>query len=1072
MSEFGSTSGNLRSVTGDLAIDRLCNEFEDAWRASQSPRIEDFLSRADSSVRASLLNELLAIEVFHRQKLGATIDLSEYRSRFPELSEDVLASAVAASGRFDVDPDTVHYEASNTKVSLTPASPPARTAAPERIGDYEILHELARGGMGVVYKAKQSRLDRIVALKMILGGVYADPEMIERFTREATALAQLQHPNIVQIYEVNEHDGQPYFSLEFVEGGSLAQKLSGTPMPPKDAAALVETLAAAIDAAHEKGIIHRDLKPANVLLTKDGTPKITDFGLAKKMEDDGRTRTGAIMGTPSYMAPEQASGLVKELGPLADVYALGAILYEALTGRPPFKGATLLDTLEQVRSTEPVPPSRLQTKCPRDLETICLKCLQKEPSRRYSTALTLAQDLRRFQEGRPIRAQPVSRSEIAWRWCQRNPVVAGLLTVVVILGIAVTIVSVVSAVQSRKSATAPKKERDEKDRERLGAIGARDRARGVLESMVSEESLDQLSRARRLSTPQRQFLESMVSYYREYAAEAPATPEESRRQALAYVQMGKMLQILGKHQDAAESYRVALPIYASLQSSGEMQQLDHRQWGVAHNNLGVVQLKLGEWHQSRIALVEGLRIREQIIAADPKNLTIAAEIAASHSNLAVLMGRMGDLNGKKKELLAAVAIMERVNSLRADNAEFESVLGRLKSNLGELHMNLGEWPDARKQLQDTQQLQAALTKRLPEVHEYAYEYSLTLQNTAVMHRANQNRDAAQQANSNAIRELERLRRDRPSVPEYARELAAAQNMLSELLLAAGDQKGATEMCQAAMKIRQQLVDENPGVVEYLSDLALSYQYYGNILAMGNDAALTRKVRLESLRLFERLVQENPVNSDFAISLGGAYCNFGLDELDRGNLEEGVKQLNKAIHTLEPVHAKNPNDRTARNFLRNSHWARAESLDKLKKHAAAKADWDRTMQLDEGPDTPIIHATHLSSLAKNFRINDAIAETERLLNEKDAPGIVCYAGACVYALAVREQLMKEKGIPTDDAKATIEKQSARALQLLELALTRKYDKITDAIHDGDLASLRKRADFQAFLKKLPTTPKKP
>jgi serine/threonine-protein kinase len=249
--------------------------------------------------------------------------------------------------------------------------------------------------MGVVYKARQRGLGRIVALKMILHAEHAGEQERQRFQAEAEAVARLQHPNIVQIHEVGEQHGLPYFSLEFCPGGSLADKINGTPLPADEAARLLQTLAQSMETAHQAHVIHRDLKPANVLLTADGTPKITDFGLAKKLDVQGQTHTGAVMGTPSYMAPEQAGGQ-KDIGPAADVYALGAILYELLTGRPPFKAATTLDTIMQVVSDEPVPPRRLQSKIPRDLETICLKCLQKQPSRRYASAAALAEDLRRF----------------------------------------------------------------------------------------------------------------------------------------------------------------------------------------------------------------------------------------------------------------------------------------------------------------------------------------------------------------------------------------------------------------------------------------------------------------------------------------------------------------------------------------------------------------------------------------------------------------------------------------------------------------------------------------------------
>jgi WD40 repeat protein len=317
-------------------------------------------------------------------------------------------------------------------------------AVPPVVPGYEVLDELGRGGVGVVYKARQLSLNRLVALKMVLAGSHAGLFDLVRFRAEAEAVAQLQHPNIVAVHEVGKAGGLPFLSLEYVAGGNLAQKLGGVPQLPLAAAALVEKLARAVHHAHAHGIVHRDLKPANVLLGADGTPKITDFGLAKRLDDLGQTQTGAILGTPSYMSPEQAKGK-KDVGPAADIYALGSILYEMLTGRPPFRAATPLDTVMQVIADEPVSPRRLQPKLPRDLETICLECLRKEPHRRYGSAEALADDLARFREDRPIVARPASRLEHAWRWCRRNPVVAALLT----LGVAGVVVAALLLYQER-----------------------------------------------------------------------------------------------------------------------------------------------------------------------------------------------------------------------------------------------------------------------------------------------------------------------------------------------------------------------------------------------------------------------------------------------------------------------------------------------------------------------------------------------------------------------------------------------------------------------------------------------
>jgi serine/threonine-protein kinase len=297
-----------------------------------------------------------------------------------------------------------------------------------RISGYEVDSVLGRGGMGIVFRARHLGLNRLVALKMTLDGAYAGTVEWERFKREAEAAAALRHPNVVPIYDIGDVDGRPYFTMELVDGGSLSQRLAGRPQPPQAAAELMATLSGAVQAAHACGIAHRDLKPANVLLTTDGTPKISDFGLSRRLDGQASvSQSGIPIGTPSYMAPEQAQGKAGAIGPAVDVYALGAILYELLTGRPPFRAATAVETLQQVLLQDPAPPSRLNDKVPRDLETICLKCLHKEPGRRYTTAAALADDLQRFGEGRPIQARPVGHTERLWRCVRRNPTAAALL---------------------------------------------------------------------------------------------------------------------------------------------------------------------------------------------------------------------------------------------------------------------------------------------------------------------------------------------------------------------------------------------------------------------------------------------------------------------------------------------------------------------------------------------------------------------------------------------------------------------------------------------------------------------
>jgi serine/threonine protein kinase len=477
------------SVERRAAVAAAVDAFDDAWQhhPDQPPDISAFLPEA-SDVRSPILIELACIDLERRLKHGLPVQVEWYLHAFPELAGDAgvvwallvvecthrrlgpEAAAAEYQRRFPQHqgwlataswqappvgtrerspaPQTGADPARTTPAAA--AAPPGQTPGLPAVPGYEVLSVLGHGGMGVVYQARQVRLGRVVALKMILAGGHAGAAALARFQAEAEAVARLQHPGIVQIHETGVHDGLPYFSLEFCPGGSLDRKLQGTPLPPPAAARLTELLARAMQAAHDQNVLHRDLKPANVFLlpARDGDgiaiadpsgqtahylPKIGDFGLAKKLEADpadGLTQPGAVMGTPSYMAPEQAGGKVSALGPATDVYALGAILYDLLTGRPPFRSATVAETLRQVIHDEPVPPSRLNPGIPRDLETIALKCLQKEPGKRYGSARELAEDLGRYLRGEPVQARPVGRLERGWRWCRRNPLVASLMTAV------------------------------------------------------------------------------------------------------------------------------------------------------------------------------------------------------------------------------------------------------------------------------------------------------------------------------------------------------------------------------------------------------------------------------------------------------------------------------------------------------------------------------------------------------------------------------------------------------------------------------------------------------------------
>ncbi len=391
-------------------------------------------------------------ETARRQRI--VVDLAELCADCPHLLDELRARIESVTtmehilGVGDVDPSHARTFVAGAPSSSEPEPLP-------KIDGYELIRIIDRGGMGIVFEAVQFKLGRTVAIKMITGD-HLRPKLVARFRAEAEAAARLQHPNFVQIFEVGQVQDRPFFSMEYVAGGSLAERLANHPLGAREAAQLVETLALAVHAAHERGIVHRDLKPANVMLTIDGTPKIADFGLAKRLDDDsGHTNTGEILGTPSYMAPEQAEGKKDQIGPHTDVYALGAILYELLAGKPPFQGASPIESLRLVVTQEPIAPTRLAPATPRDLESICLKCLEKTPAQRYASALALAEDLRRFLSGHPVVARHIGPPQRVWKWIRRHPqsvALYGLLGVIVLIPVVVMLGNHRANAQLRRTA--------------------------------------------------------------------------------------------------------------------------------------------------------------------------------------------------------------------------------------------------------------------------------------------------------------------------------------------------------------------------------------------------------------------------------------------------------------------------------------------------------------------------------------------------------------------------------------------------------------------------------------------
>ncbi len=664
---------------------------------------------------------------------GETADVSAGDTTAKEVSR---AEPIDPNETVDVVPDDRTTPPTDDTAAHLPGSglPRGGQIGPDLPG-YAILGVIGRGGMGVVYKARDISLDRLVALKMVLAGVHASPEQLARFSIESQAVAQLQHPGIVQIYEVGEHDGLPYFSLEYVASGSLAKKIGGKPQPTREAAGMVRDLALTMREAHRRNIIHRDLKPANVLLTPDGQPKITDFGLAKRLDADSQqTQTGAVMGTPSYMAPEQAWGQTHQIGPLTDLYALGAILYEMLVGRPPFQGASPLETLELVRTAEPVPPTRLQPKIPIDLETICLKCLQKDPAKRYADTSALAEDLERFLDGRPILARPVGAVERLARWCRRNPKFAALTATVAALLVTVAAVSSSAAVSldrlngqlvesNRAEATA----RGAAEANERAALDARDleakarkkerEAREKAEKLVAlalQQNKNALDSQRTISVLifqrlrdvagtqelREELLRTSLNGLRANmkvvellgavgAPDKAAAATATRTLAGIYQRAGGLMEDFGRYDEALRYYRQMDELAESLAASNPG-QIDLRK------PLASSKVTLGEFELNRLLdakaalrhLEQNLALRREFLASEPGDDEARRGVCNALGKLARVWLKLGDPVKASSYYQEEIALRGQIGAKLAGEVEFRRETAGLEEKLGDLYVTL------------------------------------------------------------------------------------------------------------------------------------------------------------------------------------------------------------------------------------------------------------------------------------------------------------------------------------------------------------------------------------------------
>lgn len=799
VAEPGDSSGNITLVTGSSAtpfqfrenfddlsaslndqIELLAGELRARWRRGDRVRIETLGPLFEQlAANEEQLLDLVYHEILLREEFGERPQLDEYAARFPGQVERLQRLFAVHGAIEDHWAEELQNELSSARAPSLSSEEQAtgpqvadestdwdhdreakRAKWPRRERDqmpvdappgYELLEEIGRGGMAVVFRARQRILNRTVALKMLLGGTIASREVLARLQQEARAVAQLQHPGIVQIHEVGEHRGLPYLSLEFVAGGTLHEWLDGQPLPPQDAARLIEQLARTTHFAHERGIVHRDLKPANVLLTQrpaglragltirlddsspvtpssdmNPQPKISDFGLARVLGTrSDLTATGQVLGTPSYMAPEQAAGVSDEASAALDIYSLGAILYELLTGRPPFRGATLFDTLEQVRSNEPVPPRRLQPRTPRDLETICLKCLAKAPERRYSTAVELAEDLRRFQQGEPISARPSSGLERGWKWIRRYPAIASLASLAVLLAVAGVAGVVREADRANRNEVQARSQRDAARRQ--GDLARQERDEAQRQKQRADEQLLRTQEQQRLAEEERQ---------RAVAAQAQA--EANYQRALnvvnALVQLGDELRHQPRQQTVSRRiYDETLKFYEGFLSERANDPALQLQVASALIRAGEIRASLNESGKSSELYERGIQHLEQITAGDPAHTGALFLLSGAYWHLANLQRGQGASHESLESYRRSIAAHDALLRLRPGNTLH--LIGKANAILNECIVlrQLGRREEALARYQQAEAIERQLVATEPanthvqgELSQLLHDYSDTL----------------------------------------------------------------------------------------------------------------------------------------------------------------------------------------------------------------------------------------------------------------------------------------------------------------------------------------------------------
>ena len=891
-----------------------------------SPLIDD--SVGDDSLGA------LVSDYLEAARTGLYPDRNAVREAHPELARDLerFFAAHDAVERLARPLREVAQAARITGLGNTYDAPGSGLLArPIEFGDYVLLEVLGSGGMGIVYRARHRELKRDVALKQIITGPLASAADVQRFRNEAEAAAPLEHANIVPVHEVGEQDGRHYLTMRLMEGGSLATHLKDYQSDPRGAARLVATVSHAVHHAHQRGTLHRDLKPSNILLDGADMPHVTDFGLARRIgEDSTLTGSDVILGTPSYMAPEQAAGRAKEVTTATDVYGLGSILYALLTGRPPFRGDSVLETLEQVRSSDPESPRRLNLRVDRDLETVVLKAMAKVPAARYATALEVAKDLERWLSGKPIEAQPVGPVVKTWRWAKRNRGVASLLA-------ALVVVLTFGAVWILR-------ERSEALNQSAIALLERDKtlenqriARQVIGEFVTEIATMGLANEPRQEKLLREKLTKAAQYFEALTRQDTAEPATREDAGHAYLRLGQIHSLLGELRAAEQSFRKALKVFERLQA--DYPRVHAYQHGLidAMNELArvlVTQKDMAQIGEAKSLYQQAIELCERLVDESPEDPEARQLLARNYLDLADLLRETGRFDESNAAYERTLSIVEPLKVAYAHVAVYRQLLGKTHRNRGVLLLTNNRRNQAGQALEHARATYQELCDEFPADPRYRHELAGAARILAIHYHEIHQREKAEPLHRLAVRLHATLVDDFPSVPSYRLELAIDRGALSNFLEKTGRAKEARQEIEQAIAIEERLIAAYPSAPKYREIAGKLRNNFGVLLQKAGQLAEAEAIFRQNPKLWEELVDRYPEVSPYKNEKSLAMYSLTDVLLARGKYSEAQSFAERAIDYGQEVQKATPGNPPRPDLIRQTVDLLAQALFARGEHAKA------------------------------------------------------------------------------------------------------------------------------------------